>query len=100
MADGNISTFNSVKWDTSLIRLFNAMAMNKPSLLNSPSQARQNNYLFPEMRQKQEFKIKTIKTSQPALFSAVQSPNMQMREGDELPGGSGLSARWSGECKG
>lgn len=37
IADSNISTFDSVNWDTSSIRLFKVMAMNKISLLNSPS---------------------------------------------------------------
>lgn len=61
IADGNISTFSSVNWDTLLIRLFNAMAVNKPSLLNSPSQATQTNYLYPEMcRQKQELEFLTL----------------------------------------
>lgn len=58
IAGDNISTFNSVNWDTSLIRLFNAKAKNKTSLLNSPSQARKTNYLLLEMcRQKLEFRI-------------------------------------------
>lgn len=58
IAEGNISTFNSANWDTLLVGLFNAMAMNKTSLLSSPSPARQTNNLFPEMcRQKLEFRI-------------------------------------------